>query len=45
MHSKKYEMVKYYYDQALWSLSWVRRAVKCKYITEDEFEEITGQKY
>lgn len=45
MHSEKYEMVKGYYDNGLWSLTWVRRAVKCKYITRDEFKEITGKDY
>lgn len=42
--SKNYKKVKGFYDAKLWSLSWVKNAVG-KWITEDEFQEITGQVY
>ena len=43
-YSKNFEKVKNYYDQKLWSLERVRNAVG-KWITEEEFTEITGQDY
>ena len=43
--SKKYEKVKYYYDNSLWTLEMVRNAVVKGWITEEEYEEITGLKY
>lgn len=43
--SEKYELVKYYYDNYFWNLSKVSRAVTKGWITEDEFEEITGMTY
>jgi hypothetical protein len=42
--SKNYEKVKSFYAAKLWSLSWVINAVD-KWITADEFQEITGEKY
>ena len=42
--SKKYETVKGFYEAKLWSLSWVINAVD-RWITADEFQEITGEKY
>ena len=42
--SKKYSKVKGYYDAGLWSLEMVRNAVG-RWITEDEFTEITGKAY
>jgi len=45
MHSPKYEKVKAYYDQHLWSIARVRNAVVKEWITAAEFEEITGQPY
>lgn len=52
MHSKKYETVKKYYVRYIetdgrvgWDLHMVSNAVVKGWITEEEFEEITGQKY
>lgn len=44
-HSPHYETVKKWYDKGLWSIARVRRAVACKWITADEFKEITGEEY
>lgn len=44
-HSKKYEKVKYYYDNGLWSITRVREAVEHSWITPEEFYEITGEVY
>ena len=41
----KYEMVKDFYDRGLWNLTRVKNAVIKNWITEDEFETITGQQY
>lgn len=41
----KFEKVKYYYDHNLWSLSQVRNAVIKNWITEIQFEQITGIEY
>ena len=43
--SKKYELVKEYYDNGLWNLTRVRNAVVKGWITAEEFETITGQPY
>ena len=43
-HSKNYEKVKTYYDRGMWSIERVRSAVG-KWITEEEYEEITGEAY
>ena len=43
--SKKYELVKEYYDNDLWNLARVRNAVVKGWITAEEFEMITGQPY
>jgi hypothetical protein len=40
----KFEKVKYYYMLVLWPLNWVENAVG-KWITSDEFQEITGKEY
>lgn len=42
--SKNYEKVKSFFEARLWPLSWVCSAVD-KWITADEFQEITGEKY
>ena len=42
--SKNYNKVKEYYDRGLWSKTRVRNAVG-KWITEDEYKEITGEEY
>ena len=41
----KYERIKKYYDEGLWNIDRVRDAVTKGFITEDQFEEITGQVY
>lgn len=41
----KYELVKQCYDNGLWSIERVRNAVVKKWITADEFREITGEDY
>jgi len=43
--SKKYELVKEYYDNGLWNLTRVKNAVVKGWITAEEFETITGQPY
>lgn len=43
--SAKYEKVKKYYDKGLWNLEMVRNAVVKKWITAEEFKEITGEDY
>ena len=44
MHSAKFEKVKEYYNTGLWSDTKVRNAVG-KWITEQEYTEITGKPY
>lgn len=44
-HSKKYENVKLWYRMKMWNEVRVRNAVKMNWITEAEFEEITGKAY
>lgn len=42
--SKNYNKVKYYYDNSLWTITMVRNSVN-KWITVDEYKEITGESY
>ena len=42
--SKKFNLVKQYYDDGLWSIERVSNAVG-KWITTEEYELITGQPY
>ena len=42
--SKNFEKVKRFFDADLWSEKWVLNAVG-KWITVDEFQEITGKEY
>lgn len=44
-HSEHFALVKKYYDRPLWSKARVHKAVKCKWITADEYKEITGEEY
>lgn len=44
MHSKKFDSIKMYYETGRWSLTMVQNAVG-KWITEDEYTEITGLVY
>ena len=43
-HSKNFQKVKNYYDNDLWSKDRVHNAVG-KWITPEEYEEITGETY
>ena len=43
--SKKFAKVKRYYDEGLWSKSQVHDAVVHNWITEEEYEIITGEVY
>lgn len=43
-HSKKYALVKDFYDRRLWSKMKVWNAVG-RWITAEEYEEITGEPY
>ena len=43
-YSKNFEKVKQYYNAKLWNLTKVNAAIG-KWITADEYEEITGIKY
>ena len=43
-HSKNFEKVKGYYEAGLWSKERVYAAVG-KWITEEEYQEITGEPY
>ena len=43
-HSKNFEKVKNYYDNEMWNKARVYNAVG-KWITEEEYKEITGEDY
>lgn len=43
--SKYFQLVKQNYDRGFWTLQQVRNAVSMGWITENEFEEITGVEY
>lgn len=43
--SPKFEKVKKYYDSGLWNKTMVRNAVVKRWITAEEYEEITGEAY
>ena len=43
--SKKFEKVKYYYDNGLWSKYRVRESVKKNWITPQEYELIVSEPY
>ena len=44
-HSKRFSLVKKYYDRGLWSEARVHTAVECMWITADEYKEITGEEH
>ena len=44
-HSAKFEKVRGYYDDGLWSKVKVKNAVAKGWITAAEYEEITGEAY
>lgn len=41
----KFEKVKEYYTRGLWNINRVRDAVDKGWVTEREYEEITGEAY
>lgn len=43
--SDMYTKIKRWYDSGFWSIKKVRDAVERNWITEEEFEEITGVEY
>lgn len=45
MKSKKYNIVKQYFDDGLWGIARVRAAVAKGWITAEEYKEITGEDY
>lgn len=44
-HSEKFEKVKTYYEYGVWDERRCRDAVVKKWITAEEFKEITGKDY
>ena len=44
-HSDRYDKVKTWFSMGMWDETRVRNAVKMEWITEAEFEEITGKAY
>ena len=40
-----FSKIKGFYDRKLWPINWVADAVRANRITEEQFEEITGQDY
>ena len=44
-HSSNYEKVRGYYSMKLWTETRVRNAGKMGWITQAEFDEITGKEY
>lgn len=45
MYSEKFDLVNKYYKTHLWTLEQTRNAVKKGWITEEEFQEITDERY
>lgn len=43
--SKKFNLVKSYYDKGMWNKEMVRNAVVKGWITAEEYELITGERY
>ena len=44
-HSPKFDAVKRYYDEKLWTKKMVKNAVKKGWITPAEYQEISGEVY
>lgn len=44
-HSKNFEKVRGYFNNGLWGFTAVRNAVVKRWITAEEYEEITGEAY
>lgn len=45
MMSRKFNMIKAAYERGTWNKAMVRNAVVKEWITEEEYEEITGEVY
>ena len=45
INSSKFDKIKYYYDNELWSKYRVKEAVRLGRITEEEYELIVGEPY
>lgn len=45
MASQKYEDVKRYYKMGLWDKRMLKNAVRKKWITEGEYQVLTGSEY
>lgn len=43
--SKRFNIVRQYYESGLWKINRVRNAVVKGWITTGEYEEITGERY
>lgn len=43
--SKKFNLVKKFYDEGRWPQQWVGDAVMKKWITAEEYKTITGETY
>ena len=43
-HSRKFEDLKMYYETGRWNETLLKTAVKKKWITSEEYKEITGGK-
>ena len=43
--SKKFKQIQYWYKTGMWSIEKVRDAVVKGWITEEEYEQITGEPY
>lgn len=43
--SEHYKQVETFYKEGVWSIARVKNAVIKKWITEEEYEKITGEKY
>lgn len=43
--SRKFDLVKHYYDAGLWVMERVKNAVIKGWITEEEYRQITGEGY
>lgn len=41
-HSKKFDKLKRYYDAGLWDEDNLKLAVKKKWVTQEEYDEIVG---
>lgn len=44
-HSENFEAIKIFHTYKVWNIKKVRNAVVSKYITADEYKEITGEDY